>query len=250
MKGSPAARPATTLRQQWLDLCFLHWRVDRDVLQSGLPVELEAEAYVPERGEPSCWVGLVAFRLTNSRPFGLFPLPHEGSFAELNVRTYVRGPHGEPSVFFYSLDGPRVLANALGRCLYGVPYVRSDTRLCREGAKLSFFSVRPGGTASCELSAEIGAPYGRQLPGSLEHFLTERYRYYALGGGRLWSGTVRHVPYPLRNLEVLELKSTHAAASGLPSGAIEHACYSPGVASCFGWPEVIRPLLRLRREPC
>lgn len=240
----------TVLSQRWWDLCFLHWRVDPDALQSVLPAELSVDTFGAGDEEQASWLGIVTFRLDDTRPLGWLPIPHEGAFAELNVRTYVRGPHGEPAVFFFSLDGPRLLTNWIGRSLFGVPYLRAYTALKKNHDQLVFESNRPSDGAQTKLKATFGANLGEAAPGTMEHFLTERYRYYSALRGRLWSGAVSHEHYKLRGLCVDRWESSHASALGLPTGKIEHACYCPGVMSEFSRPEVLRQLPHLQRELC
>jgi uncharacterized protein YqjF (DUF2071 family) len=57
------------------------------------------------------------------------------------------------------------------------------------------------------------------VPGSIRHFLTERYCLYAFNRGRLYRGQIHHLPWSLQEAECeIEENSMAAAAGiGLPS---------------------------------
>src|SRR5436305_2048906 len=52
-------------------------------------------------------------------------------------------------------------------------------------------------------------------PGTLEHFLIERYLLYAVANDRLYQGQVHHNPYPLQSAEIHSLDEQLLAAAGL-----------------------------------
>ena len=66
----------------------------------------------------------------------------------------------------------------------------------------------------------------RAEPGSLEHWLTERYCLYAQDpGGALWTNEVHHAPWPLQKAEARIRVNTMAASHGLDlhgPGALLH----------------------------
>jgi uncharacterized protein len=69
------------------------------------------------------------------------------------------------------------------------------------------------------------------LPGTLQHFLLERYVLFSLAGGKVWRGQVHHTPYPAYDAKLLQLSQTMLPAAGL-SGAGEQPAFihhSPGV---------------------
>ena len=79
-------------------------------------------------------------------------------------------------------------------------------------------------------------------PGSLEHFLVERYLLYTTSRGRLLRGRVHHAPYPLQAAECPELEESLLRAAGIarPSGPpLLH--YAEGVdVLVFALDEVLR----------
>ena len=52
-------------------------------------------------------------------------------------------------------------------------------------------------------------------PGSLEHFLVERYILYAQHDHNLYRARVHHQPYPLQRVELLGLEETLVWAAGI-----------------------------------
>ncbi len=62
--------------------------------------------------------------------------------------------------------------------------------------------------------ASYGVP-AAALPGTLEHFLVERYLLYSRAGRTLYRGRVRHEPYRLQTAEVLSLEENLVAAAGI-----------------------------------
>jgi uncharacterized protein YqjF (DUF2071 family) len=55
----------------------------------------------------------------------------------------------------------------------------------------------------------------RRVPGSLEHWLTERYCLYTVVGGRVYRGEIHHEPWPLQDAEAFIEENTMAEAAGI-----------------------------------
>jgi hypothetical protein len=168
------------ITQRWRDVLFLHWPVEPRVLQPFVPLELDLF-------EGRAWLGVVPFRMTHNRLHGL-PMP---PLLEVNVRTYVEG-----GVFFLSLDASYALAAWLGRLWYGLPYHRARMSLRHEGESVRFESRRRG----AEFVARYGpaGPVAVARPGTLEHFLVERYALMVVRRGRAYRARVEHEPWPLQ----------------------------------------------------
>jgi uncharacterized protein YqjF (DUF2071 family) len=188
------------IAQRWSEVLFLHWPVDPAALQPHVPMEVELF-------DGRAWLGVVAFRMSRNRVFG-FPVP---PILEVNVRTYVRG-----GVHFLSLDASSRLAVMLARAWYGLPYFHARMSMRRDGERVRYESRREG--------AEFVATYGpagpatAARPGTLEHFLVERYALFAVRHGRVWRTDVRHEPWPLQpaRAEVEACTLTPIAVEGAP----------------------------------
>lgn len=124
-------------------------------------------------------------------------LPFLSRFDELNVRTYVRFAD-RPGVWFFSLDAGRRLGVWGGRWLYRLPYVHARMRHCRQAEEIAYQSERKLGAGFAARYGPIG-PVTPSRPGSIEHWLTERYCLYAQkGSGALFRADIHHAPWPLQ----------------------------------------------------
>ena len=88
-----------------------------------------------------------------------------------------------------------------------------------------------------------GSPRAAE-PGTLEHFLAERYILYAgLPDGSMRLGRVHHTPYPLEQLELHGWAEGLLAAAGTPRGAeTPSAPYAAGVHGAVLHPVLIPEL--------
>lgn len=196
----------------WEDLLFLHWPLDPAVLAPRLPEGLE-----PDLFEGTAWIAVVPFRMARTRLRGLPPFPGTASFPELNVRTYVRH-HGRPGVWFFSLDAASPPAVWTARTFFHLPYRHASMEVGVEGDTVHYRSVRRGTGPKIAFEARFRptGPATRSVPGSLEHWLTERYRLYSADGrGRIWSGDVAHDPWPLQPAEAAVTTNTMLMPLGL-----------------------------------
>jgi uncharacterized protein len=195
------------LKMSWRELLFAHWPVDPDALRGLLP-----SALPPDIAEGKAWVSLVPFRMTG---VGLRGLPGY-SFAELNVRTYVRHKDN-PGVWFFSLDAASPLAVSTARKRFHLPYFDALMDVRRKGDWVTYRSQRTheGATPALLDVRYRGVGEVREATaGSLEHWLTERYTFYCTDAvGRPFRGDVRHRPWPLQAAEVEW--GTHAMTGGL-----------------------------------
>jgi len=202
--------------QRWQDLLFAHWRVPAEALAARLPPGLALQTF-----DGSAWLAVVPFRMFGVRGRGLPRVPGLSSFDELNVRTYVERD-GRPGVWFFSLDAAQPLAVRAARTAFHLPYLDADMACLPEGEGLRYRSVR---THRGEAPARFEGTYGpvgevfAARPGSLEHWLTERYCLYAAdAANRLYRAEVHHRPWPLQPAWAEIRENTLAAALGLDLG--------------------------------
>ena len=205
--------------QNWHHLAFLHWEVPRAELQALIPPELTVDVF-----EGKAYVGLVPFTLTGVRPILLPPLPGVSSFHEINVRTYVHREGRAPGVWFFSLDANSRVAVEAARAAYKLPYFHSeiDFAASREPMpEVDFTSRRDDGRGPSPAHAQIRyapveGPVTASKPGTLEHFLVERYILYSTDDSHtLHRARVHHPPYPLQKAEVRALDETLIWAAGI-----------------------------------
>ncbi len=214
----PLRRPV--MRQSWRDLLFLHWPIRPETLRPLVPSGLDVDLF-----EGTAYIGLVPFTMTGVRPVGVPPIWGISSFHETNVRTYVHRDGLDPGVWFFSLDAANALAVSLARTWFHLPYYHARLFLEREPRMgptdpqpILYAGVRRR-PDPCPASYLIRAiPTGSVLPaqpGTLEHFLVERYLLYAMANDALFQGRVHHSPYPLQFATVLTLDENLLIAAGL-----------------------------------
>ncbi|HEX5830842.1 MAG TPA: DUF2071 domain-containing protein [Gemmatimonadaceae bacterium] len=210
----PLPRGPWIMAQRWNDLLFAHWPVARDALAALVPPSLPIDSY-----DGTAWVSITPFRLRGLRPRYLPPFPGLSAFPELNVRTYVT-LGGKPGVWFFSLDAGSLPAVLAARAVYHLPYFRAAMSVheARDGS-IHYHSRR---AYDWPPPADFSARYrptgavARSEPGSLDHWLTERYCLYAVdAAGHVHRAEIHHRPWPLQPAEAGIERNTMAAAAGI-----------------------------------
>ena len=204
------------LIHEWSELSLAHWRYPTAEVQRLLPAGVTVDTF-----DDSAWVGLVPFHCT-IRPHGLPRAPWLSSFPEINVRTYVRGPNGEPAVWFVTLDAARLGAVLIARAMYGLEYCWAQMAFDRTGDIATYRARRrwPGARgATGSLSIAIGDPYREEEIDGLTRWLTNRWRFYCSTPVGLATGFVEHQPWPLRHAELLDYDPGLVVAAGLSEPA-------------------------------
>lgn len=227
--------------QRWEHLLFLHWEVEPDLIQRRLPKAVSVDSF-----EGSAYVSILPFRIPESRPLlfprKLSPLLPGSSLIELNFRTYVRGPGGEPAIWFFSVDASSPAAVAGARLIYRLPYYRAEMSHTIDNENFEFTSVRRNGPpARCAVSYRPSGAAAPATPGTLDHFLAERYVLFAGSGRRLLRAEVEHAPYPLCPAEVGRLEENLIELEGFDSARrlpVNH--YAAGLDVKISAPELVR----------
>ena len=209
--------------QTWRDLLFAHWPVPAEVLNAVLPPGLSVDTY-----DGQAWVGVTPFEVSGMRPRGLPPLPLLSRFAETNVRTYVT-VGGRPGIWFLSLDASQRLAVLAARRLYRLPYFHAAMRIRRRDRDVIYRTERTDGDAALEITYRPVTPPATAQPGSLEHFLTERYALYVVDETlRVLRADIHHRPWPLQEARAEIGRNTMARPYGLDlTGADPLLHYAP-----------------------
>jgi uncharacterized protein YqjF (DUF2071 family) len=224
----PPTRPSgpNAGTQRWRSLAFLHWPVDAARLRPLVPAQLSLDLH-----QGVAYVGIVAFAMEAVRPAWL-PRALALDFLETNVRTYVRYRGRDPGVYFFSLDAASRLAVRAARFSFGLPYFHARMAMVQTGDQIAYSLQRSSGDRPrLALRYRVDPPRGPAAPGTLEHFLIERYLLYVERRGRLHQARVHHAPYPITDCRVVALEEQLIAASGLPASTspppLQH--WSPGV---------------------
>jgi uncharacterized protein len=212
----PGMRPRAPVigLQRWDDLLFLHWELAPDALRPLVPARLELDTF-----DGRAFVTITPFTVRGARLRGLPRLPALSDFHEINVRTYVHLGGEDPAVWFFSLDSASALAAALARASLRLPYCYARIQRNGAGDRRTYEATRvlPRAPATLSASWTIAGDAAPARPGTLEHFLTERYLLFSRAFGRkLFRLQVHHAPWPLRAVRGLEVAQTLSAADGVP----------------------------------
>ncbi len=178
---------AETLGEQ----LFVHYRVSAEQLQALVPDGLEVQEH-----SGSAWLTVTPFIVSGLRARGLLPLPVASTFRELNVRTYLTRDE-KPGIWSFSLDASSRLAVEAARRLYRVPCFFAEISVRRCGDELLYDCSRGDGKAFSAAYRADGDPFETE-PGSVEHFLAERYCLYAEHEEQLYRADVHHRPWTLQ----------------------------------------------------
>ncbi len=240
LAGFPVTAPPLPLPifsgQHWTDLTFVHWPVDPESVAHLYPLGTRPDVFA----DGLTYVGLVPFAMSDVALGISRPLPYFGRFLETNVRLYSTDDAGRHGVLFRSLETTRLAVVPVTRIGLGVPYTWAKMRLTREGARITYASVRrwPRRGLRSRLVVDVG-PVVEPTP--LEIWLTARWGAHTRKGGRTAWVPNEHEPFPLHSAEVVEIDDDLVAAGGVrPSGERLRALFSPGVRARFGRPAVVR----------
>jgi hypothetical protein len=185
--------------QSWEHLLFAHWRIDESRLRRFVPPQIPIDTF-----DGSAWIGITPFLVGGLRLRFLPPLPGTARFPEINVRTYAT-IHDRPGIYFFSLDVPNLLAIAVARRTYRLPYFRSKIDVKVAEGSISYRSRRvdPAGTpAECAIDYRATGPRHPAPAGSFEHWAVERYCLYTLDDRMsVLRAEIHHPPWQIQLAE-------------------------------------------------
>ncbi|MCX7992242.1 MAG: DUF2071 domain-containing protein [Fimbriimonadales bacterium] len=229
-----AWRPALSMR--WRHLLFVHWRVSPTTLRPLIPEPLQLDTYAG-----AAWVGFVPFVMESVRPIWMPPVPKLFDFPEANIRTYVR--YGsQRGVWFFSLDAAHRLGVWAARRFWKLPYFYARMRTQQVAPNEITYEIlrKDRSRAFARVRYRFEGEPRETEPGTLEHFLVERYAFFTVHQGELYRGEVAHLPYTVQPATVLELEQNLTPTAGITiSGEPSSVFYAPG----FGvLASVLRPV--------
>jgi uncharacterized protein YqjF (DUF2071 family) len=186
----PPPRAPWIMGQSWRRLLFAHWPVAAERLRALLPDAVALDLF-----DGQAWLGVTPFEMEGVRPRGLPPAPLVSRFPELNVRTYVVRD-GRPGIHFFSLDTSNRPTVGGARSLYRLPYFHARMAIRAREGWIEYAHRRTPEVAFVARYRPTG-PAAYAAPGSLEHWLTERYCAYTVSG-RI---DIHHPPWELQPAE-------------------------------------------------
>ena len=178
-----------------------------------IPAALQIDTF-----DGQAWIAVVPFRMSGVRLRATPALPWLSAFPELNVRTYVVADR-KPGVWFFSLDARNPAAVAIARAWFHLPYFRARMKCEDRDGHIHYSSERTHHGASpgtLQVNYRPAAEVFEAKPGTLEHFLTERYCLYSADPrGRLYRGEIHHQPWQLQIAEADFQQNSMTEASGI-----------------------------------
>jgi uncharacterized protein YqjF (DUF2071 family) len=236
MAGSQPEEPVrwAMVEQIWRHVTLLHWRTDPQAVAALLPRGL-----VPDVVDGAAWISIVAFDVEGFKVCGLpLQLPNS-SFAETNLRTYVRDSSGRDGIWFLSIDVPNLLNVAGGRTL-GVPYYLSAMSVHRGAGVVEYRCRR---RRSRHTGHDVVIQPGPSLDRgerAVADLLAGRWRAFSWVGG-LIDVPVEHESWSLQEARVAHLDESIFLAAGLSRPAGEPLVhFADGLHARLGSPRLVR----------
>ena len=249
----PLSAPFTPLfLGDCLQVLFIHYEVNADVLARLVPFELDLF-------QGRAFVSLVAFTMRRLRPsFGGFPawalFAPISTHRFLNVRTCVRRA-GETGIYFISEFVSNRFCVPLGRPTFGLPYrfARLTCQHLQETGNIAGEVKTAGGTLGVRFDGAMNPHAALQIcrRDSLEEFLLERYTAFTARRERRRLFRIWHEPWLHRDVSANVNDAGLLASTGewWAEARLVGANFSPGVRDvCIGRPHKLterRPRRRL-----
>lgn len=220
------------MRHTWRDLTFLHWPIPVEALRPLIPLPLQIETF-----DGQAWIGVIPFSMSfRLRNMPLIPLV--STFAEINVRTYVR-LHDTPGVWFLSLDCSNCIVAKVARVWYGLQYFTARTLVESNQDAIRYSSCRWADQECARFEAQ-SRPEGERFhskQGTLAHWLTERYCLYAIGrNSKLLRAKILHAPWELQEADVILHTNTMGEAHGIKLPDTAPIAHFAKLTNVLVWP--------------
>ena len=218
------------MKQIWHDLLFAHWPIPPAQMRPLVPAQLPLDTF-----DGQCWLGVVPFHMSGIRARYLPPIPGFSALPELNVRTYVTCG-GKPGVYFFSLDAASHAAVWGARTFYHLPYFYADMSAQNRKGTILYSSSRRKGSAEFRGSYRPISDSRPPVPGSLEHWLTERYCLYTVHEGETYRCEIHHPPWPLQDAEATIETNSMARVAGIELPSIPPLLHFSRRQDVLIWP--------------
>jgi uncharacterized protein YqjF (DUF2071 family) len=209
----PLPRGPWAIFMRWKNLAFLHWPIPPELLRPMIPRPLELDIF-----DGRAWIAVVPFEMEDVRLRVAPKIPTATNFPELNLRTYVR--YGDRAgVWFFSFEAASRLAVHAARIVLNLAYYSAAMKVHAAAEQISYRSERihrDSERASFQATYRPSGP-GRHLqPGTLEHWLIERYCLFGqFPHGTIYFIDVHHPPWPVQDAIVEIADNTIASAAGI-----------------------------------
>lgn len=206
-------------RQSWHDLLLMHWPVPAPALRALVPAPLNIHKF-----HGVAWVAVAPF-WTSGIEYRLVPSPIRSSMAMLSLHTFVIR-NGRPGIWFLQLNAGDRLSAWLGARSLGLPFVATRAHVERGVGMVTHRWERNGEVIFQARYTPVGQAVTPE-PGSLEHWLTERYAVYTRGpSGSLRQIELHHGRWPVQQVAATVQRNAVLSGVGLqchgPLGPVLH----------------------------
>ena len=192
----PMPNRGWALNQNWINLTFMHWAADRELLSKYIPKDIELEEF-----QGKTYIGTIPFRMEKIRPRFLPWVPLISNFPEFNIRTYV-SKNGIPGVLFLTLDAQSRITSSYAPWAYGLPYIYSKGYVHEsENNGFDWYSKRVSNGIELKGKSKAKGPLQKARKGSLEEFLFERYSLYVTYKEKTHMAYTCHEPWEFQEAE-------------------------------------------------
>ncbi|MFD2371554.1 YqjF family protein [Brevibacillus sp. GCM10020057] len=220
--------------QTWEHLLFAHWPVPCDLLRPLIPAEIEVDTF-----DGQAWISIIPFLLTGVRIRFTPRIPFTHTFPEINVRTYVKAG-GKSGIYFLSLDAANPLMTTIAKKWYRLPYHPATMQFRHRGEEIDVQSRRWRSPLATGRFSAVYRPDSAMFmprPGSLEHWLTERYTLFCqcARSKKIYGADVYHEPWKLQKAAVTFRENTMTHNFFSLAGYPPLCLYARGVQSII-WP--------------
>ncbi len=203
--------------QEWNNVIFLHWKVDKERLLKFIPGGLELDLM-----DGNAWVSLVAFTMENIRPRYLPAFAPVSNFDEINIRTYVKAA-GKTGVYFLSVEAGKKLSVWIAKTLSQLPYRYSP--MSRHNT--SYHSSN--GLFGDQFKIDFQRLPFKDNKTALDVWLTERYALFQDSDDWINKFEIHHLEWKVKDIEIRQLEVNYPRFAGLLDVKPDIAHYSEGV---------------------
>jgi uncharacterized protein YqjF (DUF2071 family) len=239
-----------SVMQRWNDLLFAHWPIAAAQIAPLIPEGLDVDTY-----QGSAWLGVVPFWLERLKVRGIPSVPGFCRFPDLNFRTYVRDrATGTPGVYCFSIDASSLLAVALARFVYQLPYFWAEMHMeQRSEREFAFYSRRHFASGQVIFKARyrgLGPSEQTMTPcmGSFEYFMTERNCLFSMDQhGHATRANLHSISWPLEEAEAEIERNDLAETIGIKLPDCRPILHYSRRLALYVWPaELLKPALAPR----
>jgi len=209
------------LSAKWLDLIFLNYAVEPELLRPFVPSGTVLDSF-----DGKTYVSLVGFRFCETKLWGKVAVPFHSEFEEANLRFYVRRESdGElrRGVVFIKEIVPKPAIALAARLIYGENYVSLPMNhkiSIGEAGIDAEYSWKHNGKWS-RIHARASGAGKIPVESSLEQYITEHYWGYSRQkSGRTIEYRVTHIPWSVRHASEAQFEGNAAGLYGADFAAV------------------------------